>query len=379
MTSSKIPNTGLSIFSEMTKMANKYNAINMSQGFPDFDCNDKLKELVAKAISMGHNQYAPLEGVMSLREMISEKINTLYSYNYNPETEITITSGATQAIFTAITAFIKENDEVIIIEPAFDTYVPSINLNGGVPVYVKLQYPDYSINWDEIQKRINSRTKMIIINSPHNPTGAIFTKEDMLKLQKITSGSNIIILSDEVYEHILFDGETHQSVARFPELASRSLLISSFGKTYTTTGWKTGYCCAPENLTKEFRKVHQLVVYAANTPIQYAYAEMLKFPEEYLKMNNFYQGKRDLFANLLDGSKFDLIPSKGTYFQLATYSNISDLNDVEFNDYLIKEVGITAIPISAFYHEKVKHNVLRFCFAKTDDTLKLAAEKLQKL
>jgi len=379
MASSKIPNTGFSIFSEMTKMANKYNAINMSQGFPDFDCSDNLKNMVFKAMSAGNNQYAPLEGVYKLREMISEKINSLYSYNYDPDAEITITSGATQAIFTAITAFVKENDEVIIIEPAFDTYEPSIKLNGGKPVYVKLSYPDYSINWEEIQRSLNSRTRMIIINTPHNPTGAIFTEEDMIKLQKITSGSKIIILSDEVYEHILFDGNSHQSVAKFPELADRSLLISSFGKTYTTTGWKTGYCCAPAELTQEFRKVHQLVVYAANTPIQMAYAEILQYPEEYLKMNDFYQKKRDLFINLLDGSNFDIVPSKGTYFQLLKYSKISNLNDIEFNEYLIKEVGVTGIPISAFYHEKAKHNVLRFCFAKNDDTLKLATDKLRKL
>ena len=379
MTSSKIPNTGVSIFSQMTKMANAYNAINMSQGFPDFDCSDKLKDLVTKAMFAGYNQYAPLEGVMKLREKISEKINTLYNFHYNPETEITITSGATQAIFTAVAAFIKENDEVIIIEPAFDTYEPSIKLNGGKPVYVRLHYPDYSINWEEIQRSLNSRTKMIIINTPHNPTGAVFTKDDMIKLQKITSGSKIIILSDEVYEHILFDGNEHQSVARFPELASRSLLISSFGKTYTATGWKTGYCCAPASLTEEFRRVHQLVVYAANTPIQHAYAEILNYPEEYLRMNDFYQQKRDQFINFLSGSKFKIIPSQGTYFQLVTYADISDKSDVDFNDFLIKEVGIAAIPISAFYHEKAKHNVIRFCFAKNDETLKLVADKLIKL
>ncbi len=363
----------------MTRMANEYNAINLSQGFPDFDCSDKLKQLVNHYIDTGHNQYAPLEGVFTLREKISDKIKNLYNHKYDPKTEITITAGATQAIFTAISAFIRENDEVIIIEPAFDTYEPSIKLNGGVPVFVSLQAPEYKINWKEIEKAINSRTRMIIINSPHNPSGVVFSEEDMQKLQKITFGSKIIILSDEVYEHILFDNEVHQSVARFPELASRSLLISSFGKTYTTTGWKTGYCCAPEDLSTEFRRVHQLIVYAANTPIQYAYAEMLDFPEEYLKINNFYQQKRDLFINLLRESRFKIIPSKGTYFQLLDYSDISDKSDTEFSDYLIKKVGIAAIPISEFYHQKTNDKMLRFCFAKTDDTLMAAAAKLVKL
>ena len=379
MTSSKLPNTGFSIFSEMTRMANKYNAINLSQGFPDFDCSDKLKELVNHYISTGHNQYAPLEGVLALREKISEKINRLYNHKYNPKTEVTITAGATQAIFTAISAFIRENDEVIIIEPAFDTYEPSIKLNGGVPVFVQLQAPEYKIVWKDVEKVITSRTRMIIINSPHNPTGVVFSEEDMLKLQKITNGSKIIILSDEVYEHILFDNEVHQSISRFPELASRSLLISSFGKTYTTTGWKTGYCCAPEALSTEFRRVHQLIVYAANTPIQYAYADMLDFPDEYLKMNKFYQDKRDLFISLLKNSRFKIIPSKGTYFQLLDYSAISEKNDSEFVDYLIKKVGIAAIPVSEFYHQKTNDSILRFCFAKTDETLRAAAAKLINL
>jgi len=379
MTSSKIPNIEFSIFSKMTKMANQYNAINLAQGFPGFDCPEKLKELVNHYISTGNNQYAPLEGVLPLREKISEKIDKLYNHKYNPNTEITVTAGATQAIFTAITAFVREDDEVIILEPAFDTYEPTVRLNGGLPVFVSLREKDYKIIWEDVEMLINSRTRMIIINSPHNPSGAIFSEEDMLRLQKITSGSNIIILSDEVYEHIIFDEETHQSVARFSELANRSLLISSFGKTYSATGWKTGYCCAPENLSNEFRKIHQLIVYAANTPIQYAYADMLNYEDEYNNLSDFYQKKRDLFINALKKSRFKIIPSKGTYFQTLDYSEISDIKDTEFVDYLIKEIGIAAIPFSAFYHQKTDNKMLRFCFAKDDKTLIEAAKKLSKL
>ena len=379
MTSSKIPNIEFSIFSKMTKMANQYNAINLAQGFPGFDCPEKLKELVNHYIATGNNQYAPLEGVMPLREKISEKIEKLYNYKYNPESEITITAGATQAIYTAITAFVRENDEVIILEPAFDTYEPTVRLNGGQPVFVSLREKDYNIIWEDVENAINSRTRMIIINSPHNPSGTIFSERDMLRLQKITSGSKIIILSDEVYEHIIFDEETHQSVARFSELASRSLLISSFGKTYSATGWKTGYCCASEELSKEFRKIHQLIVYAANTPIQYAYADILNYEDEYINLSDFYQKKRDLFVNSLKNSRFKIVPSQGTYFQTLDYSEISELKDTEFVNYLIKEIGIAAIPFSAFYHQKTDNKMLRFCFAKNDEILIKAAAKLSKL
>jgi methionine aminotransferase len=351
----------------------------LSQGYPDFDCADPLKDLVKKYVSGGYNQYAPMEGVFALRKKISDKILKFSGFHYDPETEITITAGATQAIYTAITAFVREDDEVIIIEPAFDTYAPSIRLNGGRPVFVKLTFPDYRINWDEIQRSINSRTRMIILNTPHNPTGKIFSEEDLLRLQKITSGSKIIILSDEVYEHILFDGAVHQSVARFPELASRSLLISSFGKTYKTTGWKLGYCCAPAAFTEEFRKVHQFIVYAANTPIQHAYAEYMEDEAAYLDLHTFYQHKRDLFANALGNSRFELIPSEGTYFQLASYRHISEMKDLEFIDLMLKEAGVAAIPVSVFYHEKTDNKVVRFCFAKEDETLLTAAAKLSRL
>lgn len=379
MASTKLPNIGVTIFSEMTRKAIDNNAINLSQGFPDFDCSVHLKNLVKKYITNGYNQYAPLEGVMNLREKLSTKIEKYYNYTYDPQHEITITAGATQAIYTAITAFIREDDEVIIIEPAFDIYEPIVRLNAGKPVFVKLVHPEYSINWKEIEKNINSRTKMIILNTPHNPSGAVFSRMDMERLQKITSGSNILILSDEVYEHILFDGEAHQSVACYPELAKRSLFISSFGKTYKTTGWKVGYCCAPAELTKEFRKVHQLVVYAVNTPIQNAYAEFLSYEEEFLKLSGFYQHKRDLFANALENSRFKLLPAKGTYYQLASYDQISDMKDTDFADYLVKDVGIAVIPVSVFYHQKTDNKVIRFCFAKEDETLLRAAAILNKL
>ncbi len=379
MASTKLPNTGVTIFSEMSKKAMEHNAINLSQGFPDFDCSEHLKNLVKKYISKGYNQYAPLEGVFNLREKLSCKIEKLYEYKYDPATEITITAGATQAIYTAITAFIKEDDEVIIIEPAFDIYEPVVRLNGGKPVFVKLVHPEYTINWEELERNISSRTKMIILNTPHNPSGAVFSRTDMERLQKITSGSKILILSDEVYEHILFDEQEHQSVALYPELAQRSLLISSFGKTYKTTGWKVGYCCAPEELMFEFRKVHQLVVYAVNTPIQYAYAEFMNYEEEFLQLSELYKKKRDLFANALKSSKFKLLPSNGTYYQLASYSEISDMKDVDFADYLVKEIGIAVIPVSVFYHQKTDNKVIRFCFAKEDETLLKAAEILCKL
>ncbi|MCF8373052.1 MAG: aminotransferase class I/II-fold pyridoxal phosphate-dependent enzyme [Bacteroidales bacterium] len=379
MASTKLPNTGFSIFSEMTRKANEYQAINLSQGFPEFDCSDRLKERVAYYMGKGFNQYAPLEGVLPLRESISHTIIGLHNRTYDPVSEITITAGATQAIFTAITAFVREDDEVIVIEPAFDTYEPTIRLNGGRPVFVQLTPGTYSINWDEMQRSVNSHTKMIIINTPHNPSGMTFSEEDMLRLQKIVNGSKILILSDEVYEHIVFDRGQHQSVARYPELAKRSLLISSFGKTYNTTGWKVGYCCAPPELTYEFRKIHQLIVYAANTPIQHAYSDMLADKDSWQNLKHFYEQKRNTFVNLIKGSRFKVIPSSGTYFQLLNYSEISDKPDIDFTDYLVKEIGIAAIPLSVFYHEKTDHKVLRFCFAKNDDTLAEAARKLCKL
>ncbi len=379
MVSSKLSNSGTSIFAVMTKMANDYKALNLSQGFPELPCSKELIKLVTKNMNEGFNQYAQMEGYIGLREKISEKTEKLYSRIYDPEKEITITAGATQAIYTAISAFVKEGDEVIVIEPAFDTYVPSIEMSGGTAVYVELKEPLFRIDWNEVNNSITSRTKMIIINTPHNPTGAIFSSFDMEKLQKIVAGSNIIILSDEVYEHILFDNFEHQSVARFPKLAERSLIISSFGKTYNATGFKIGYCMAPEKLTREFRLEHQNIVFAVNHPIQRAYAEFLKYEDEYLKLGAFYQKKRDFFNDLLKNSKFKIKPSHGTFYQVVDYSDISDEKDTVFAERLVKEIGVASIPVSVFYHKTNDSKNLRFCFAKSDETLEKAAEKLLKL
>lgn len=376
---SKLPNVGTTIFTIMSKLATDNNAINLSQGFPDFSCNEDLISLVNKHMLKGHNQYAPMAGLMSLREIIAEKTEDIYSAKYDPDTEITITAGGTQAIFTAISAMIREGDEVIIFEPAYDCYKPAIELNGGKTIYLQLKAPLYSIDWEEVKKVINYRTKMIIINTPHNPTGSIMTAGDMAKLEKLTKGTDIVIVSDEVYEHIIFDGYEHQSVARFPKLAERSFIISSFGKTYHATGWKMGYCVAPKKLMAEFRKVHQFVVFCCNTPIQYALAEFLKNKKNYLGLGNFYQKKRDYFNSMIKDSKFKFEPSSGTYFQLLRYNEISKEKDSNFAIRLTKEFGIASIPISMFYHDSIDNKMLRFCFAKKEETLEKAAEILNKI
>ncbi len=376
---SKLPNIGTTIFAVMSNMADEYNAINMSRGFPDFNCSDKLISLVNKYMKKGYNQYAPIEGIMPLREAISKKTEELYSVKYNPETEITITGGATEAINAAITSLVQEGDEVLVLEPAYDCYVPAIKLAGGQPIFTPLKEPSYRIDWDELQKNITPQTKMIILNSPQNPTGAIFSAEDLQKLNKIITGTNIIILSDEVYEHIIFDGYEHQSIARYPKLAERSIIISSFGKTFHVTGWRLGYCIAPENIMKEFRKVHQFSMYTVNTPIQYAVAEYLNDKEEYLNLGKFFQQKRDFFNTGLKDSKFIIRPSLGTYFQLLDYSKISDEKDTVFAERLTKEYGVASIPVSVFYHDKIDNKVLRFCFAKKTETIEKAVEKLLKL
>lgn len=376
---SKLPAVQTSIFAVMSKLANEHQAINLSQGFPGFDCSPELISLVEKYMRQGHNQYAPMPGVQVLREAIALKTEALYSIQYNPETEITITSGATQALFTAISALVKEGDEVIIVEPAYDSYVPAVELAGGKPVFFQMHPDQFSINWTEFQKLINQRTRMIIINTPHNPTGAALSAADMLKLEKLTLNTDIVILSDEVYEHILFDGLEHQSVARYPKLAERSVIVSSFGKTYHTTGWKIGYCLAPANLMAEFRKVHQFLVFSANTPIQFALAEYLQNKDAYLQLSAFYQEKRDFFCKLFAGSRFKFTPSAGTYFQLLDYSNISKEKDVDFARRLTTESGVASIPVSVFYHKKTESKYLRFCFAKNNDELERAAEKLVNL
>ena len=363
----------------MSKLAKDHNAINLSQGFPDFKISPELSELVFENMKKGKNQYAPMPGIPELRDELSKKIEKLYSIKYNSDTEITITAGATQAIFTAITAVIEEEDEVIIFTPAYDCYSPAIELNGGKPVFIQLTAPNFLIDWSQVQKMITRKTRMIIINSPHNPSGTLLTTHDMLSLEKIVKASNIIVLSDEVYEHIIYDGKKHQSVALYPTLAEHSFAVYSFGKTFHNTGWKIGYCIAPENLMAEFRKVHQFNVFSANTPTQYALAEYLKNENNFLSLPNFYQEKRDVFCDLLEESRFNIIPAGGTYFQLLDYSEITDMKDTEFAIQLTEDNKIASIPVSVFYNSPPDSKVLRFCFAKDNETLEKAAEILCKI
>ena len=376
---SQLPHYDTSIFSVMSKLANEHNAINLSQGFPDFDISEELIELVNHYMKEGYNQYAPMQGVLPLRQNISKKVKKTYDVNYDPEKEINITAGATQAIYTIISAFIKDDDEVIIFEPAYDSYAPAVELNGGRVKYAKLKSPTYEIDWNELPKMITIQTKLIIINSPHNPTGAIISKNNMIRLESLTKNTDIVILSDEVYEHLIFDEKEHQSVCRFPKLAERSFVVGSFGKTFHATGWKIGFVLAPENLMTQFRKAHQFIVYACNTPIQYAIADFLTHTKNYNKIGKFYQKKRDFFVKNIQKSRFKIIQSHGTYFQLLDYSNISDINEMDFALWLIKEHGIAAIPVSSFYHRVNENKMLRFCFAKKDETLKKAAQILCKI
>ena len=376
---SKQPDLGVTIFATMTRLANEENAINLSQGFPDFHCHPDLIQLVNQHMNAGHNQYAPMQGIMSLREKLVKKIETVYGAKYNPDTEITITAGATEALFSAITAVVHPGDEVIVFEPWYDAYVPIIQYNQGTPVYIKMKQPDYHINWDEVEKAITPKTRLMIFNSPHNPSGSILSKSDIDQLIRVVKDTDIILINDEVYEHIIFDEAMHQSFSRYPQLYERSMVISSFGKTYHTTGWKVGYCAAPFELSVEFQKVHQFLTYAVNTPIQMAYADFLDREELYQELSSFYQKKRDLFANLIKDSKFKLLPCRGTYFQLVDYSAFSDDTDLDFTIRLIRDVKVAAIPTSVFYHNNNDHKIIRFCFAKQDETLQKAAERLCKI
>jgi len=369
---SKLPDVGVTIFAVMSKLANDYQAINLSQGFPDFNTSPELVELVKKYMRSGHNQYAPMQGVSLLREKISEKVQKTYDAVYNPDSEITITSGATEALFSAISAVVHPGDKVLVFEPAYDAYVPTILLCGGIPVFTQLAPPEYSYDWDDVKKKISKKTRALILNSPHNPCGTVLSHDDIEELISIVQDTSIMIISDEVYEHIIFDGLIHESLCRYPELKKRSFVISSFGKTYHTTGWKTGYCLAPLDLSREFQRVHQFVTYAVNTPVQYAYAEILEREETYLGLSDFYQKKRDLFINIIKNSRFKAIPCSGTYFQILDYSAISDENDLAFANRLVREFGVAAIPPSVFYHKNDNHRVLRFCFAKRDATLEEA-------
>lgn len=376
---SKLPNVGTTIFTVMSALANKHQAINLSQGFPNFKSDQKLNDLVNNAMNYGYNQYAPMQGSMELRQAIAKKFELLYHSSYHPETEITVTAGATQAIFTIISAFVKPNDEVLIFKPAYDCYEPAIELNGGKTIAVQLQAPHYKVDWNAVKSLINSNTKMVIINTPQNPSGTIFSKDDMLQLQNLLRNTNIILLSDEVYEHLVFDGEQHQSACLFPDLKARSFVVASFGKTFHNTGWKVGYCCAPKALMEEFQKVHQFNVFSVNHPVQKALADYLQEPEHYLGLSEFYQQKRDLFLDLIQGSRFKFTPAKGTYFQVLDYSEITDETDVDFAKRLTIDHGLASIPLSVFNTNEIDHKVLRFCFAKTDETLEAAASILCRI
>ena len=376
---SKLPGAKTTIFTQMSALATELGAINLSQGFPNFDVSPELIELVHKAMKDGNNQYAPMQGIIELREELSNAFKRNYGTEYDANTEITITSGATQAIYTAITTVIREGDEAIVIEPAFDIYVPTIIMNGGTPRPYKLCGDDYHIEWSELKRLITRNTKLIIINTPHNPTSTVLSKEDMIELDKITRGTDILVLSDEVYEHIIFDGLKHHSVAAFPQLAERSFIVGSFGKTFHVTGWKTGFCLAPEKLMSEFRKIHQNVVFAGNRPMQTALASYMHNPDNYMNINQMYSQKRDYFLELMKPSRFTPLPSKGTYFQLFKYDRISEESEFDFAMRLTKEYGVAAIPLSYFYTDKFDNKVLRFCFAKTHETLDKAAELLCKI
>jgi len=363
----------------MSGLATEVGAINLSQGFPDFNTSPELVKLVNNAMNNGQNQYAPMPGVMALREQVARKTEKLYGAVYNPDTEITITAGGTQAIFTAITAIINPNDEVIIFEPAYDCYAPAIKLAGGIVKSLELEPPDYRIAWDMVKRLINSKTRMIILNSPQNPTATILHKSDIDELCAIVKNQDILILSDEVYEHLVFDGEKHHSMAKYAELRKRSFIVSSFGKTLHATGWKLGYCVAPAALMQEFRKVHQFLVFSVNTPLQYAIAEYLKNEDHYLSLPGFFQQKRDYFRKGLEQTRFELLPCYGSYFQSVSFKNITDEKDVDFALRLTKEIGVASIPTSVFYTQGTDHQVLRFCFAKKEETLDKALERLMKL
>ena len=376
---SKLPQVGTTIFTVMSRLAAEHKAINLSQGFPDFDCAPELRALLAKYINSGLNQYPPMAGVAPLREAIAAKVQALYGATYDPEDEITVVPGATYGIFTAIATLIHPGDEVILFEPAYDSYAPSVEVNGGRPVYVQLKYPDYSIDWREVQNAITPRTRMIVLNTPNNPTASVFSAEDLRMLEGTLRPTDIVVVSDEVYEHIVFDGHRHQSVAHFPGLAERSYVVSSFGKTYHVTGWKTGYVLAPRELMAEFRKVHQFNAFVTNGPVQYALAEYMQDKDAYLSLAAFYQKKRDFFLAGVKASRFKPLPSRGTFFQNLCYDKISDEKDTDLAIRLTREHGVASIPVSVFYRRPPAHKVLRFCFAKSEETLARGAEILCRI
>ncbi|MGE0593106.1 MAG: methionine aminotransferase [Vicinamibacterales bacterium] len=376
---SRLPSTGVSIFSVMSRLADEHDAINLSQGFPDFDCAPALIEAVAAAMRAGHNQYAPMAGVPALREALARKIAHLYGHRYDPATEITVTSGATEALFSAITALVHPGDEVILFVPAYDSYAPAVRLSGGVPVFVPLHPPDWRIDWDRVRAALTPRTRLVLLNTPHNPTGMIIDRDDVHQLADVLDRSGALALSDEVYEHIVFDGGRHESLSRHPELAERSVVVSSFGKTYHATGWKVGYCVAPREITAEIQRIHQFVTFTVNGAVQMAYAGLVDQDPACAEVASFYQARRDRFLSLMEGSRFRPLACQGTYFQLMDYSAIADEPDTDFCLRLIREHGVAAIPTSAFMHGAEPGRVLRFCFAKRDETLVRAAERLRAI
>jgi methionine aminotransferase len=374
---SKLPSTGESIFSVMSRLAAEHGAINLSQGFPDFECAPELVEAVVRSMREGHNQYAPMLGVRVLREALSNKIERLYGRRYDPESEITVTSGATEGLFSTLTALVRPGDEVVLLQPAYDSYAPVVQLSGGTPVFVTLRGPDYRVDWDDVRRAVTARTRVIVVNSPHNPTGMVFDRDDLHALGGVLERTDAVVVSDEVYEHMVFDEQSHESIAMHPQIADRAVVISSFGKTYHTTGWKVGYCAAPRTISAEIARVHQFVTYAVNGAIQRAYAEFVARDPAASAVAPFYQAKRDLFLRLVEGSRFRPLPCRGTYFQMLDYSAITDEPDGEFALRLIKEAGVAAIPLSPFLYDADAGPVLRFCFAKRDDTLERAAKRLR--
>ena len=376
---SKLPDTGTTIFTVMSSLAAELGAINLGQGFPDFQMSEELISLVDQAMEKGFNQYVPMQGYLPLREIISEKIQFLYNTSINPESQITVTPGGTYAIYTALTTVLQPGDEVIVFEPAYDSYIPNIVINNAKPVLINLRFPEYRIDWEEVRKKITSKTRMIMLNSPHNPTGNVLRKEDIDQLRSIVAGTDIFILSDEVYEHLIFDDLPHQSMLRYPDLLERSFVCFSFGKIYHCTGWKLGYCITTPDLTKEFRKVHQFNCFSCHSPSQVALSRFLKNKDSYLSLGKFMQAKRDHFQKLMAATKFIPLPSYGSYFQIYKYDRISDETDTDFAIRITKEYGVASIPVSVFYKSGKDDKVVRFCFCKKEETLEKAVERLVKI
>lgn len=376
---SRLPDISTSIFAIMSKMAADHGAINLSQGFPDFSVDPVIIDLIHQYMKAGHNQYAPMPGAPALRNVIAEVISKTYNHQLNPETEITISAGATEALYASIAAFVHPGDEVIVFDPAYDSYNPAIRLNGGVPVHINLRYPDFSIDWEEVKSRITSRTRMIMVNTPQNPSGAVLTADDLKQLEQLAAEHDLIVLSDEVYERIIFDNIRHESVLHYPNLSKRSIAVFSFGKTFHATGWKVGYAIAPEALTREIRKTHQFITFSVNTPVQLALAEYMQTPTHYENLGSFYQQKRDYFLQGIKGSSFEPMPCHGSYFQSLSYKNISSLPDRQMAEELTIKHKVASVPVSVFYNDKTDNKLLRFCFAKSEQTLDQAMEILRKI